>query len=207
VSETRRRTGRRPGAAGTREEILAAAREAFSERGYDGATVREVADRAGVDPALIYHYFGSKQQLFVAAMEIPYHWREALSAVLEGPPEQLGERLVRQLLGYWEDPEVRPLFMGVVRSAATDPMAAEMVRKLLAEGPFVVLARAIGTPDADLRAMLIASHVMGLALLRYILRVEPMASASVDTLASMVGPVVQRYLIDAGAPHPDSGSG
>jgi hypothetical protein len=84
--------------------------------------------------------------------------------------------------------------MGVVRSAATDPLAADMVRKFLAEGPFMMLARAIGTPDAELRAMLIASHLMGVALLRYILRVEPMASASVDTLAAIAGPVVQRYL-------------
>lgn len=196
MSGRRSRTGRRPGEQDTREHILAAAREAFAEHGYDGATVRDVARRAGVDPALLYHYFGSKQQLFVAAMEIPYHWQQVLPAVLEGPRDGIGERFVRQLLGYWEDPRIRPLFMGAVRSAATDPVAAEMVRRLLAEGPFALLARTIGTPDAELRAMLVASHVMGVALLRYILRVEPMASAPIDTLAAMVGPTVQRYLSD-----------
>lgn len=189
-----RRTGRRPGDAGTREDILVAARGAFGERGYDGATVRGVAKQAGVDPALVYHYFGSKQQLFVAAMELPYQWRQALPLILEGPREQIGERLVRTLLTYWEDPQVSPLFRGVVRSAATDPVAAGMVRRMLAEGPFALLAQHVGTPDADLRAMLMASHVMGIALLRYVLEIEPLASASVDDVATMVGPVVQRYL-------------
>ena len=194
MSTTGRRSGRRPGAAGTREQILDAAREAFSERGYDGATVRDVAERAGVDPALLYHYFGSKQQLFVAAMEIPYHWETAMPAILEGPREQLGERLVALLLDYWEDPRIQPLFMGVVRSAATDPVAAEMVRRLLAEGPFVLLARAIGKPDAELRAVLVGSHVMGVALVRYIIGIEPMASAPKEKLVATVGPTVQRYL-------------
>jgi AcrR family transcriptional regulator len=191
-----RRTGRRPGDAGTREDILAAARETFGERGYDGATVRGVAGQAGVDPALVYHYFGSKQQLFVAAMELPYQWRQALPLILDGPREQLGERLVRTLLNYWEDPQVSPLFRGVVRSAATDPVAAGMVRRMRAEGPFALLAQHVGTPDADLRAMLMASHVMGIALLRYVLQVEPLASATVDDVATMVGPVVQRYLAE-----------
>jgi AcrR family transcriptional regulator len=194
VSGRTPRTGRRPGEHDTREHILAAAREAFAERGYDGATVRDVARRAGVDPALLYHYFGSKQQLFVAAMEIPFQWRQALPAILDGPRDELGERLVCQLLGYWEDPRIRPLLMGAVRSATTDRVAAEMVRRLLAEGPFAMVARTIGTPDAEMRAMLAASHVMGVALLRYILRIEPMASAPIDRLASMVGPTVQHYL-------------
>jgi AcrR family transcriptional regulator len=191
-----RRTGRRPGDADTREDILAAAREAFAERGYDGATVRRVARQAGVDPALVYHYFGSKQQLFVAAMELPYEWRQALPHILDGPREQTGERLVRTLLTYWEDPQISPLFRGVVRSAATDPLAAGMVRRMLAEGPFALLAQHVGTPDAELRAMLMASHVMGIALLRYVLEVEPLASAAIDDVATMVGPVVQAYLAE-----------
>lgn len=188
------RTGRRPGGTDTREDILAAAREVFGERGFDGATMRGVAGVAGVDPALIYHYFGSKQQLFVAAMEIPYRWQEVLPAVLEGAVDEMGERLVRQLLGYWEDPRINPLFRGVVRSAATDPVAAEMVRSMLASGPFALLAQRIGTPDAELRALLMASHVMGVALLRYVLEVEPLASAPVEQVARMVGPVIGGYL-------------
>ena len=195
-----RRTGRRPGGGDTRDEILVAAREVFAERGFDGATVRGVANAANVDPALIYHYFGSKQRLFVAAMEIPYHWQQVLPEVLEGPPGEIGVRLVRSLLGYWEDPEINPLFRGMVRSAATDPVAAKMVRQILAEGPFAMLAHRIGAPDAELRAMLVASHVMGVALLRYILEVEPLASAPVDRVAEMVGSTVQRYLISDPVP-------
>lgn len=194
----RGRTGRRPGDVDTREDILVAAREVFAERGFDGATVRGVAGVAGVDPALIYHYFGSKQQLFVAAMEIPYHWQQVLPAVLEGPPEELGERLMRQLLAFWEDPRINPLFRGVVRSAATDPVAAAMVQRMLAEGPFALLAQRIGTPDAELRALLMASHVMGVALLRYVLAVEPLASAPVEQVARMVGPVIGGYLHGVG---------
>lgn len=188
------RTGRRPGSPDTRDVILESARRVFAERGYDGATVRGVAAQARVDPALLYHYFGSKRQLFVAAMEITYDWQTALPTILSGPSAQMGERLVRFILTLWESPQTQPLLLGAVRSAATDPVAAGMVRRLLAEGPFMALAQAIGAPDGELRAMLAASHVMGVALLRYILRVEPMASADVDTLAHMISPAIQHYL-------------
>ena len=156
--------------------------------------MRGVAARADVDPALLYHYFGSKQQLFVAAMELPSRWRSVLPALADAPREELGERLVRLMLSFWDDPQSRPLFEGILRSAATDPTAAEMVRRALAEGPFLALARVIGAPDGELRAMLIASHVMGVVLLRYILLMEPMASLPSETLVRTVGATVQRYL-------------
>jgi AcrR family transcriptional regulator len=162
--------------------------------------MRLVAATAQVDPALIYHYFGSKQQLFVASMEIPFDWATAFPALLGGPRDEIGERLVRLMLGVWEDPAIRPRFMGVVRSAATDPEAAAMVRRLLAEGPVLAMARAIGTPDGELRAMLAASHIMGVALLRYILRIEPLASADIETLARLIGPSVGAYLVTGGDP-------
>jgi AcrR family transcriptional regulator len=192
------RTGRRPGAGQAREVLVETARRIFSERGYNGTTMRLVAAEAEVDAALIYHYFGSKQQLFVASMEIPFDWASAFPALLGGPRQEIGERLVRLMLGAWEDPAIKPRFMGVVRSAATDPKAADMVRGLLAEGPVLALARAIGTPDGELRAMLAASHIMGVALLRYILRVEPLASADVETLARLIGPSVGAYLVAGG---------
>ena len=189
------RPGRRPGQGAAREVIVEAARSLFSERGYDGTTMRLVAATAQVDPALIYHYFGSKQQLFVASMEIPFDWAAAFPALLGGPRHEIGVRLVRLMLGSWEDPAIKPRFMGVVRSAATDPEAAAMVRRLLAEGPVLAMARAIGTPDGELRAMLAASHIMGVALLRYILRIEPLASADIETLARLIGPSVGAYLV------------
>ena len=190
-----RRPGRRPGSVNAREDIVAAARAVFSERGYDGATMRLVAAQAHVDPALIYHYFGSKQQLFVASMEIPFDWAAAFPELLGGPRDHVGERLVKFMLGLWEDPEVQPRIMGLVRSAATDPKAAAMLRQLLVAGPVQGLAAAIGPPQGELRAMLAASHVIGLALLRYVLRIEPLAAADLDTLAALVGPRVTTYLV------------
>jgi AcrR family transcriptional regulator len=147
-----------------------------------------------VDPRLIYHYFGSKQQLFVAAIELPDHWREVLTDVLDGPDEEIGEHLVLRLLGYWEDPEIKPLVRGLIRSGMTSPMAAEMVRRMVAEGPFEMLAAKISVPDRELRAMCIASQMMGVAVLRDVLRVEPLASAAAGQLAAMIGPTVQHHL-------------
>jgi AcrR family transcriptional regulator len=193
---TGRRTGRRPGTSGTRETILEAARTAFGERGYDGATVREVAERAGVDAALLYHYFGSKQQLFVAAMELPAGWPEAMATIAGSPREQVGRRLARQMIGLWDDPTVGPQLLALVRSAVSDPLAAEMVRGLLTQGPLSAAARATGRPDGELRALLAGSHVVGLMLLRHILRVEPVASADGDTLARLIGPALQHYLAE-----------
>jgi AcrR family transcriptional regulator len=127
-------TGRRPGSADTRGRILAAARATFGERGFDAATIRDIAERAEVDPALVHHYFGSKQQLFVSAMELPVDFQAIVPRLLDGPREELGERFVRFVLELWEAPAMRPLLLGLVRSATTDPVAASMLRGLIAEG-------------------------------------------------------------------------
>ena len=196
-----RRTGRRPGSADTRGRILGAAREAFGERGYEGATVRDVAARAGVDAALVHHYFGSKQQLFVAASEFPVDIVDVVPRLLAGPREGLGERFVRFVVEVWDRPNVRPLLMGIVRSASTDPMAAGMMRRLLAEGPFLALARAIDLPDAQLRATLAGTQLMGLVMARYVIEVPPVATMTPAELAAMVGPTIEQYLAgDIGRP-------
>jgi AcrR family transcriptional regulator len=191
---TRVRSGRRPGRGDTRGRILAAARASFGELGLDGSTIRGIAARAGVDPALVHHYFGSKQQLFVAAMELPVDPAAAVPQVLAGPPDELGERFVRFVLALWDAPSLRPLLLGLVRSAATDPVAAAMLRRALAEGPFLALAAAIDLPDGPLRAALIGSQVVGLAMARYVVEVEPLASASPESLVRALGPTIQRYL-------------
>lgn len=198
------RTGRRPGSVDTRARVLLAARTSFGERGFDGATIRDVAARAGVDPALVHHYFGSKQQLFVAAMELPLDLPALVLRLLEGPREELGERFVRFVLELWETTAFRPLLLGVVRSATTDPIAAAMLRQLLAEGPFLALARAIDLPDATLRATLAGSQLIGLALARYVVAVEPLASVPSEVLVRALAPTVQRYLVGdlTGAEHP-----
>lgn len=188
------RTGRRPGSDDTRGRILAAARAAFAERGFDGATMRDVAARAGVDAALVHHYFGSKQRLFVAAMQFPVDVAAVVPALIRGPREGLGERFVRFIVETWDRPEVRPMLLGVVRSAATDPTAAAMMRAVLADGPLLAIATAIDLPDARLRASLAGSQLIGIAMARYVVGIEPLTSMSPAELAAAMGPTFERYL-------------
>lgn len=189
------RTGRRPGAPDTRTRILEAARARFGDAGFDGATIRAIAALAGVDPALVHHYFGSKQQLFVAAMELPVDLQAEAPALLAGPRDELGERVVAYVLDLWSAPAIRPLLLGVVRSAASDPVAAGMLRRLLDEGPFAAIARAIELPDADVRATLVGTQLVGILMARYVVGVEPLASLPDDALVRAVGPTIQRYLV------------
>jgi AcrR family transcriptional regulator len=191
---TGQRTGRRPGSEDTRGRILGVAREAFGERGYDATSIRGVAASAGVDAALVHHYFGSKQQLFLAASEFPVDPAEMVPRMLAGPREQMGERVVRTVVGLWDRPEVRPMLLGIVRSATTDPVAAGMARRMLAEGPFLALARALDLPDAETRATLAGTQLIGLAISRYVIELEPIASMSPDDLAAAIGPTIGRYL-------------
>jgi AcrR family transcriptional regulator len=188
------RTGRRTGSGDTRGRILLAARAAFGERGFDGATIRDVAARAAVDPALVHHYFGTKQQLFVAATEVPFDPPAMVAQLLAGPHDEIGERFVRFVLRLWDTPATRPAILGVVRSATTDPVAAGMLRRMLAEGPILALADALGRPDARLRATLAGSQLIGLLMARYVVGVEPLASASDELVVRTIGPTIQRYL-------------
>jgi len=189
-------TGRRPGSAGTRGQILDAARIAFGEKGFDGATIRDIAARAGVDPALVHHFYGSKQQLFMAAMQFPLDLSRLVPRVLDGPPEKIGERLASTILGVWESAETQPLIMGMIRSATTDPVAAEMLRELLTQGPLQAMVQAIDRPDAPLRASLVGSQIVGLMMVRYVVGVEPLASADRETVVRTVGAAIQHYLFE-----------
>src|SRR6266511_3273043 len=123
--------GRRPGQTETREKILDAARHRFAELGYDGATVRGIAADAGVNAALLHHFFGTKQQLFAASLNLPVNPAEVVPAILAGPREQLGERLVRTFLGFWAAPEGRTPFIAMLRSAATNEQVAVMMRQFI----------------------------------------------------------------------------
>jgi AcrR family transcriptional regulator len=196
VTGTRRpRTGRRPGAGDTRGYILAAARTAFGERGFEGTTIRDVAARSGVDPALVHHYFGTKQQLFLAAMQIPVDLPSLVPQILAGPRHEIGARFVRSVLREWDAPATRPTILGIVRSATTDPVAAGMLRRMLAEGPILSLADALDRPDARLRATLAGSQLIGLVMARYVVGVEPLASAPAELVVRTIGPVIQGYLV------------
>ncbi|HEU4671843.1 MAG TPA: TetR family transcriptional regulator [Candidatus Limnocylindrales bacterium] len=188
------RTGRRPGASATRDRILGAARASFAERGFDAASIRDVAARAAVDPALVHHYFGSKQRLFVAAMEWPIDPAVAIPRVAAGDIAGLGERLARFVVELWEDPGFQPVIVGLIRSAASDPVAARMLRELVEAGPLAALSGVVGGPEAELRAELVGSQLIGFAMARYILRVEPLASAERETVVALLAPTIQRYL-------------
>jgi AcrR family transcriptional regulator len=187
-------TGRRPGDSGARDAILAAARTEFAAAGYDGATIRGIAARAGVDPALVHHYFGAKEHLFEAAVRPPVSLAMLVPELLASDREHIGEQAVLRFLGAWEEPGNRPVFLALLRSAVCNEQAAELVRQLLVKEVFGPVARALGEPDAELRADLVGSQFMGLALMRYVGKVEPLASADVASLAAAVGPTVQRYL-------------
>jgi AcrR family transcriptional regulator len=188
------RTGRRPGVSGTREAILDAARRAFAEQGYQQATIRGVAELAGVDPALVHHYFGTKQDLFVAAVEFPINPVERLTAVLAEDRERVGERMIGVFLSVWDHAANASPLLALVRSAVGDEHAAAMLREFITEEVLGQIARQLGSPDARFRATLVGSQLVGLMMARYIIKVEPLASAPAGQVAAAVGPTLQRYL-------------
>ena len=188
------RTGRRPGESGTRERIADAARRLFAERGFDRTSVRAVAAEAGVDPALVHHYFGTKQRLFIEAVDFPIDAVSALETLSIGDVDDAGERLVRFALRLWDDPAVLPRLLGVLRSAVTDEDAAKLLGVLFTRQGPVQLVRVLGSDQPDLRAELVGTQLVGLAVARHVLRVEPLASADHETIVAAVGPTMQRYL-------------
>ncbi|MEU1838874.1 TetR family transcriptional regulator [Micromonospora chersina] len=192
---TARRTGRRPGNPDTREAILTAARAAFADRGFDAASIRAIATAAGVDPALVHHYFGTKEELFRATVAIPVDPAELVPRVLAGGRDEVGERLVRTFLAVWDSP-VGTAAVALLRSAVSNQWTARLLREFLVTQ---VLRRVVEQLDLDpaetpLRGALVATQIAGLAMMRYVIRLEPVASASPDTLAATIGPTVQRYL-------------
>jgi AcrR family transcriptional regulator len=187
-----RRPGRRAGPTESRADILAAARRLFAERGYDGATIRAIAQEAGVDAALVHHFFGTKEQVFVAAMELPFQPADLLPQLVGGPREQVGERFVRVFLALWRDPERRAPVLALLRSATTNEQAAEMIRQFVTEA---LLTRLAGALDiSPLRVTAAASQLVGMAMLRYLVGVEPLASADEEEIVRLIAPVIQRYL-------------
>lgn len=188
------RTGRRPGRSGTRDAILVAARESFTASGYDQASIRDIARRAGVDPALVHHYFGTKQELFTEAVELPVDLVAVVEAFVRGDRDRIGERIVGLMLSVWDNRTDRSPLIALIRSAVTSENAARMLREFMVSVLFVRLAEALRAPDAPLRASLAASQMMGLLIARYVVRVEPLASAPAAQLVAAIGPNIQRYL-------------
>ena len=192
------RTGRRPGAGGTRDEILAAARSHFAEVGYDGATIRGIAAAAKVDPKLVMHYFESKEGVFRAAVDFPIDPAEVIPGVLEPGLDRLGGRLVRFFLETWESPAGSPL-LALIRSVVANESAATLMRDFVSREILARVAEALELDQPQLRASLAASQLIGLAMLRYVVKVEPLASASPRRVAGWIGPTLQRYFTDPAA--------
>jgi len=189
----RTRGGRRAGDSGSRDAILAAARDRFAGHGYDGATIRAIAADAGVDPALVHHYFGTKEQLFVSALRLPIDPRKMVAEVLDaGPRRELGERMVRFFLRIWGDERSRAPVLAMIRSAATNEQAATMVRQFVTSALLSRVADGIGVPRLRIEAAV--AQLIGIALLRYVVKVEPMASAPDEELVALVAPLIQRIL-------------
>lgn len=189
------RTGRRPGAGGTREKVLAAARSHFGDVGYEGGTVRGIAAAAAVDPALVLHYFGSKEGVFRAAMDFPIDPAEFIPRLLAPGLDGVGERLTRFFLDTWDSPAGQPL-LGLIRSVVGNENAAAMMREFISREVLARLAKALEVDRPQLRASLAASSLIGLAMLRYVVKLEPLASTPSEQIAKWVGPSVQRYLTD-----------
>ncbi|MET9089503.1 TetR family transcriptional regulator [Streptomyces sp. NPDC004237] len=192
-----RRRGRPPRteSAGTRDRILVAAREEFAERGYEKTSVRAIAKAAGVDSALVHHYFGTKDQIFEAAISVAFAPAlNAPAAIADGPPDGVGERLTRFIFGVWENPTTRKPLLAIVRSAVNNEAAAAVFRRLIATQLLRRIAGQLDLPDAELRAELAAAQLIGCAMLRYVIRVEPLASADLEQIVRRVAPVVQGHL-------------
>jgi AcrR family transcriptional regulator len=190
-----RRSGLRPGNQDTRQSILDAARGVFAERGFDKASIRAIATEAKVDPALVHHYFGTKDKLFLAAVHAPVDPGELLPHALEGGREELGANLLRTFLTVWDGP-ARPAALALVRSAVGNEWTAKLLREFLVSQ---VLRRVLGTLDLpaeerEARGALVASQLVGVVMARYVLRLEPLASASHDSLVASLAPTLQRYL-------------
>ncbi|WP_243074303.1 TetR family transcriptional regulator [Microbacterium sp. SS28] len=196
VAPKSRRRGRpRGGETGARERILASAIEEFGEQGYDGATIRGIATRAGVDSALVHHYFGTKADLFAEAVGAPMRPDVDVPALLAGPRDELGEHIVRYVLEMWERPEVRKRGVVLMRHALGNRLATPLMAGFLSRELVGRIAAELGTPDAELRATLVASQIAGLLLARHVLKLPAMTAASVDDLVAWAGPTVQRYLV------------
>jgi AcrR family transcriptional regulator len=192
-----RRRGRRTRteSAGTRDRILAVAREEFSERGYEKTSVRGIAKAAGVDPALVHHYFGTKEQIFAAAIEVAFAPAlNAPEAVADGPLDGVGERLTRFVFGVWENPTTRTPLLAILRSAVTNETAAGVFRGLLVSQLMRRVAAQLDAPDGELRVELAAAQLVGCAMMRYVIKLEPLASADMEQLIARVSPVVQGHL-------------
>ena len=174
--------------------IAAAARDEFAEHGWAGTTIRAVARTAEVDPALVYHYFGSKEGLLDAATNPPQKWLESIAEVWTTPIQQLGKALIALLLASWADDEIGPTLRAILQTAAHEPSTREKLRRVV-EGSLMGVSE-LGSDERNrlIRSGLISSQMMGFALMRYVWKIEPVASMSDEEVIAAIAPNLQRYV-------------
>ncbi|GGP03701.1 TetR family transcriptional regulator [Nonomuraea glycinis] len=190
----KRRPGRRPGSADTRGEILSAARKVFAEKGFDKATVRGIAREAQVDPALVHHYFDTKDRMFTEAMRLPVTPELVIPTLLDGPREELGRRLVTMILTVTAEAETREPMIALIRSAMTNEQAAQMFKEFVTRALLSRVAEELGVPHLRIEAAF--AQMFGVLMARYVLRLEPMASADPEELIDLLAPTIQRYFVE-----------
>jgi AcrR family transcriptional regulator len=190
--------GRRPGRptsdTGTREAILEAARRQFGDQGYQRTTLRSVATRAGVDPRLVLHYFGSKAGLFEASVELPVDPSVLIERIFSGPPEGVGLRAAELLVGVLEDGDSRRGFLALLRAAVADPEAAASIRGVLAGRLLLPVAHHIGGAAPEVRAAMLSTLLVGVAIGRHVIAFEPMTAMPREQLVRALVPVIHHYL-------------
>ncbi|MGE5292150.1 MAG: TetR family transcriptional regulator [Micromonosporaceae bacterium] len=172
--------------------MLAAARRLFAELGFDKTTIRAIGREAGVDAALVHHFFGTKEQVFVAAMELPFDPSAAIPEVIAGPRDQIAERFARFFFSVWREPERRAPIIAMLRSATTNQQAAAMFREFIESALLARVADTLGLPRMRLETA--AAQLVGIVLLRYVVGVEPLASAREEQIVALVTPVLDYYL-------------
>jgi AcrR family transcriptional regulator len=174
--------------------IVAAARNEFAENGWAGTTIRATARSADVDPALVYHYFGSKEGLLDAATNPPQKWLESIAEVWTTPIQQLGKALITLLLASWADDEIGPTLRAILQTAAHEPSTREKLRRVV-EGSLMGVSK-LGSDEQDrlVRSGLIGSQMMGFALMRFVWKIEPVASMSNNEAIAAIAPNLQRYV-------------
>jgi AcrR family transcriptional regulator len=192
--EPTRRRGRRPGGADTRAALVEAARTVFIEQGYDGATVRSIAALAGVDAAMVNHWFGGKEGLFAeAVLKLPFNPKDIADQLLDGDVDDLGERIVRTFLTTWDNTG-GGVFTALMRSITSHEQAAHVLRDLLIKHIFERMLRRVGADNHLFRATLVASQLVGMGMVRYVAQFEPLASSDIEVMVPAVAPTIQRYL-------------
>jgi AcrR family transcriptional regulator len=195
-AQARRGRGRPADGGDRAAQILTAARQEFAANGYDGVSVRGIARAAGVDPALVHHYYDGKEALFVAAMQLPFNPAEVLPAVFAGAsgPDEVAERMVRFIFSIWRDADTRAPFLALLRSATGSETGAAMMRAFITQALFARVAEQLPpAPDLALRINLAAAHIIGVALMRYVIAVEPIASAEEEDVIARLLPAIRGY--------------